>query len=227
MGRRRGGTGDATSALVESASSWAKAIGKEIQTVAPGALQGALTGFMTGGPAGAALGAVAGGVGAHMGSPATRGAAPGALASPTGDANIAAVQLLAALLRPEVIQALGAMASGSPAAPQTVSVAGTPVPVAAFANMIGALAGAASAQHTAQVPPSAASPAYLAGRPAATPGQRAEALLGLLHEAAREEAMSDWDDDDGEDVDEVDDWNEALMDRDLADLHRLEAEGDW
>lgn len=226
--RRRRGTApdlDATRALVESAGSWAKLVGKELQAAAPGAMQGALTGFMTGGPYGAALGAVAGGVGsavARHGSPPMSGAAA---AVPTGDTNVAAVQLLAALLRPEVVRALGAMAMGPSSAPASVSVAGTQVPIAAFANMISSLAGAAASQHHVQAPPSTGVPTYLAGHAAATPHQRAEVLLSLLHEAATEtydedDEDEDWDDD----VDETEQWNEALMDQDLADLARLEAE---
>jgi hypothetical protein len=226
-GRRVAGPGvGATSALVESAESWSKVVGKELQAAAPGAIQGALSGFMTGGPYGAALGAVAGGVGSAVAS--HKSPQPNAVA-PGGDANIAAVQLLAALLRPEVVRALGAIAMGPSAAPASVSVAGTQVPVAAFANMISTLAGAAAAQHHVQAPPSGGVPAYLAGQPAATPQQRAEVLLSLLHEAATEpydedDEPDDWDDDWNDELDEAARWNDALMEQDLADLARLEFE---
>ena len=219
--RRRRGTApdlEATSALVESAGSWAKVVGKELQAAAPGAIQGALSGFMAGGPYGAALGAVAGGVGSAVASHRS----PPASGAASGDTNVAAVQLLAALLRPEVVRALGAMAMGPSSAPASISVAGTQVPIAAFANMISSLAGAAASQHHMQAPPTAGVPTYLAGHAAATPQQRAEVLLSLLHEAATEtydedDESEDWDD-------EAEQWNEALMDQDHADLCRLEAE---
>ncbi|MBK9035863.1 MAG: hypothetical protein IPL61_32210 [Myxococcales bacterium] len=200
-----------TIALIEGASQWIKTVGRELQATAPGALQGALTGFMAGGPAGAAAGAVIGGVGSRL------GAAPAAGAPTTASVgNAAAIQLLAAILRPEVIQALGAMALGSSGA-ASVPVAGTPVPVAAFANMLGTLANQAAAQHHATLPPAAVAPAYSAG--ATAPRARAEALVALLADAA---------DDDLADVDEfadVDDsWSEAMAQRDLEDIDRLEAE---
>ena len=129
--------------LIENAGQWAKTAGRELQTVAPGAIQGALKGFMIGGPAGAALGAVAGGAGARLRSP-THAATPSAnltAANQSGAvANPAALQLLAALLRPEVIQALGAMSLGAAGVPQ-VPVAGQQVPIAAFANLLSTMAG--------------------------------------------------------------------------------------
>jgi hypothetical protein len=181
--------------LVDSATSWLKTVGNEIGKVAPGAIQGALTGFMTGGPAGAALGAVGGGASAYL-----KGTAPAPAMTPVvaQQPNAAALQLLAALLRPEVIQALGAIAN--PAGPQTVSVAGTQVPAAAVANLLASLAGNAVTPTMTALP-------------------RAEDVLSLLHEAAGE------DDDYREAWAEEDElWNEALDERDLADLERL---GDW
>ena len=177
--------------LLESVGQWTKVVGRELQATAPGAMQGALTGFMMGGPVGAVAGAAMGGAGARLGTASSSGAAGGA-------SNTAAVQLLAARLRPEVIQALGAMALG-PAGAGAVPVAGTQVPVAAFANMLGALSTQAAAQHGTRAP-----------------SARPEALLALLSDAA--------DDDDDDDDDAADGWDEALAERDLADLDRLEAE---
>jgi len=198
---------DETIALVESAHQWARATAHELRRVAPSAAQGALTGFMVGGPAGAAVGALAGGAG--------RGPAQdlGAPAAP-GIQNAAAVQLLGALLRPETIDALGALALGHAGNP-TVPVLGTRVPVAAFANLIAALATQAAVRHH-QTMSSVRAPSHHATRPpTAAPEKRAEALLALLAEAAT--------DDDGRDISTCcsDDY---ATERDLADLDRLEAE---
>jgi hypothetical protein len=100
-----------------------------------------------------------------------------------------------------VIQALGAIAH--PAKPQTVTVAGQDVPVAAIANMLANLAGNAVAPTMGVLP-------------------RAEEVLSLLHEAAADDAADDaeqgvWADEDAM-------WDEALDEEDLADLERL---GDW
>lgn len=187
--------------LIDSAGQWASVVGQHLQKAAPGAIQGALTGFMSGGPVGAVAGAAMGGASAYMKPGA---GAPGASAASGGAANPAALQLLAAILRPEVLQALGAMSAGASGA-QQISVAGQPVPVAAFANMLASVAGqAAFNHHTATPSPGAA----------AQPSVRAEELLSLLAEAA--------DDDEFDDDDDVfDAWAEAT---DLADLELLEAE---
>lgn len=213
--------------LIENAGQWAKMVGRELQTIAPGAIQGALTGLVTGGPAGAAMGAVAGGVGARLGSTARAPGQPANLAgSPVAGsvANPAALQLLAALLRPEVIQALGAMSLGA-AGVAHVPVAGQQVPVAAFANLLSTIAGQAAFAHHATTAP--ASPArYGAGSQASSPQVRAESLLRLLAEAeawdASNETDADTDADAEDDADgEVDHWAEEA---DLADIDRLEAE---
>ena len=181
--------------LIDSAGQWASVVGQQLQKVAPGAIQGALTGFMTGGPVGAVAGAAMGGASAYLNPGAASGGAAGAAANP------AALQLLAAILRPEVLQALGAMSAGASGA-QQVSVAGQQVPVAAFANMLANVAGKAAFTHHANVPsPAAASPAPV----------RAEELLELLAEAAEVEQHDD----------ASDAWAEAT---DLADLDRLESE---
>jgi hypothetical protein len=188
--------------LIDSAGQWASVVGQHLQKAAPGSLQGALTGFMSGGPVGAVAGAAMGGASAYLKPGA---GAPGAnAASGGGAANPAALQLLAAILRPEVLQALGAMSAGTSGA-QQISVAGQPVPVAAFANMLASVAGQAAFNHHAATPSPGA---------AAQPSVAAEQLLSLLAEAA--------DDDEFDDHDAVfDAWAEAA---DLADLELLEAE---
>ncbi len=192
--------------LIDSAGQWASVVGQHLQKAAPGAIQGALTGFMSGGPVGAVAGAAMGGASAYLKPGA--GAAGASAASGGGAANPAALQLLAALLRPEVLQALGAMSAGASGA-QQISVAGQPVPVAAFANMLASVAGQAAFNHHAATPSPGA---------AAQPSVRAEELLSLLAEAAADdEADDELDDHDAA----FDAWAEAA---DLADLELLEAE---
>jgi len=117
------------------------------------------------------------------------------------------------------VQALGAMALG-PAGAASIPVAGTPVPIAAFANLVATLAAQAAAQQHASTPAAVAVPAYLAGVANPTsPSARAEALLGLLAEAEFDE--SDLED---ADLDGAVALADALaMQRDLEDLDRLEA----
>lgn len=201
-----------TIALVEGARQWARSTARELRTAAPGAAQGALTGFLVGGPAGAAVGAVAGGMGqqGRQHTAAMSAAAPGV-------ENAAAVQLLGALLRPETMQALGALALGRAGAP-SVPVLGTRVPVTAFANLLATLATQAAARHHQTVFPARTARTHLPDRPGvAAPETRAEALLALLAEAAAV------DEEEG-DAPEVCGLDRAASQRDLADLDRLEAE---
>lgn len=209
--------------IIESAAQWVRVAGHELRAAAPGALQGALTGLLTAGPAGAAVGAVAGGVGSRVGAGApARSSGASARGVPS---NAAGAQLLAALLRPETMQALGALALGTAGA-SAVPVAGTQVPVAAFANLLATLAAHAAAQQHASTPPASATPAYLAGTNATTSVARAEALLALLAEAEATEAGVIEDDDAGGAGDDGwDGWQDARwVERDLTDLDRLEAE---
>src|SRR5262245_53725135 len=74
-------------------------------------LKGALTGFVAAGPVGALVGAGAGAIGASAGPVGSSAPGTGAVGSsaPAGQPfNPAALQLLASLLRPEVIYALAA-----------------------------------------------------------------------------------------------------------------------
>jgi hypothetical protein len=188
----------------------ARAAAPYLQKAAPGILQGAATGFLTGGPIGALVGGAAGGVSSLGARPApgVSPQAPQAGANPAV-ANPAALQLVATLLRPEVIDALMAMALGAQGAKQ-VPIAGANVPVGQVANLIQSLAERAVASH----PPTEAIPAYLAdaavrGENIAMPHVRADALHALVREA--------WEADEsfGEDIDE-----EAEA-RDLEDIYRL------
>jgi len=150
----------------------ASAIFSGLKRALPGALQGAAKGASKGaafGPWGAAIGGLVGAgssvLGSYMGggsggqpaspagaltalaAPATAPsgqAAPTALQGPVDASTTAAAQLLVMLLRPEVLRAVVALSLGADGASH-VSVGGTPVPVAAFANAIGELSARASA----------------------------------------------------------------------------------
>jgi len=103
--------------------------------------------------------------------------------------------VLAAILRPEFFDAFAAMAMGKGGLP-TIPVAGTPVPVTAFANMIQQLASQAAARHHELRGGEAGSGAwteYLEDIGAARPEDHANALLDLLSEAAEED--EEWDED--------------------------------
>lgn len=157
-----------------------------IQARGPDVLRGAVTGMLVGGPAGAAAGAIGGAAGVS----GRGGVALGAPAAP--DSAVAAASLLLAMLRPEVVQALVALAAGQ-AGVSTVPVAGVQVPIAAFANMIESLAATAGRAHAA---PALGIADYL--REAAHEGLdirsapvKAFALLTLLADAAEDDAEDD------------------------------------
>jgi hypothetical protein len=111
-------------------------------------------------------------------------ASPGAAGAPA--APSAAGQLLQAVTRPETLRALVSMAMG-PVGTVNVNVGTTPVPVAAFANMLGVLSTRAATEYgQARATPSPTAPAYmtdyageLTGDPALL-GNRADALYELL-----------------------------------------------
>lgn len=229
---------------LEDLAGIARTVGKHVKKAGPGALQGAVTGFLTGGPMGAALGAAAGAAQPYLGkagstaqpSPVAApqsppvGAAPQASgAGNTAVANPAALQLLLTMLRPEVTDALLAMALGRRGA-QTVPVGERDVPVAAFSNLIQSLAERASVDHHTSrragpyVPGhKTAIPRYLAGHVTraelASPEGRADALLRLLADAGDDAegalAEGDIEEDDERWLDEE---AEAL---DLAEIDRL------
>lgn len=116
-------------------------------------------------------------------------ASAGMLAPPSATAPQAAVNLLQTLMRPEVSQALMAMIMG-PTGRQDIDVNGTPVPTAAFANLLGSLANRAAAEYYATVPFDGenvprylidASGQYLADP--SNPDDRASVLLRLLNQS--------------------------------------------
>jgi hypothetical protein len=188
---------------LESVSSMVRTVGGALQQHGPGILKGAATGFLAGGPAGALVGGIGGGL-------SSAGVLPGAGAAPAGAqplavapvpgqpiANPAALQLLLTILRPEIVEALIAMALGRHGA-RGVEIAGQAVPVAAVSNLIHSLAEVASASHHAMRPqngvPRYLAPARMRGEDISSPEVRATALLELIHDA--------WDEDIDEGVDE-------------------------
>lgn len=187
---------------LEDLAGAARSIAPHIAKAAPGALKGAATGFLTGGPAGAVVGGIGGGL---AGSGAISGS--GRNVQPTGRAqpgasivNPAALQLLLTLLRPEVVEALIAMALGRNGS-SGVDIAGQAVPVAAISNLIQSLAETASMTHHATDPrhgvPRYLSEARRRGEDIGSPRVRTAALLQLVHEA--------WDDDIAEGDQQLDD----------------------
>jgi hypothetical protein len=132
-------------------------------------------------------------------SKATGGQGPSAAPHPgapgvASSSPPAASQLLQTVLRPETLQALVSMAMG-PTGKPNVSVGGTPVPVAAFSNLIGTLAGRAEAEsRAAEAMARESVPAYLqdyAGEAKGDPAvaeSRAEALFELLEASESGEA---------------------------------------
>ena len=102
--------------------------------------------------------------------------------------SLAAAQLLALLFRPELLDALIAMAMG-PAGRRSVVVGDVPVPPGAFTNLLGTLAGEAAAQYNASIDNAAEPvPRYLLdaeGMPrcdVTDPRERAEVLWETLNE---------------------------------------------
>lgn len=196
----------------ESAEGFFDDLGKFALKAAPSVLPvaGQILGGVVGGPAGAALGgslgSLAGGAVSSlagpkpappppppmpMAPPAAVAAGPPASAPivPASGGAPAAGQLLQAVTRPETLQALASMAMGA-LGKQNVTVGNTPVPLTAFSNMLGALAGRAEAEYNTALSQNAgAIPSYLldyAGEPKGDPaiaGNRADALCALLSAA--------------------------------------------
>ncbi|HEX6749584.1 MAG TPA: hypothetical protein VF092_19975 [Longimicrobium sp.] len=181
-----------------------------------------------------------------------RPAVPAATPAPVPAGAPAANQLLQTLFRPETLQALLAMALGN-AGRGEVPVGDTPVPVGAFANLIGVLAGQAGAELPAADPGGDGGgdggngsgedyPAYLAGpggAPMVDPAVPEERAAALLHHLARAEAMEaaygeaddeDYGEDDEDWQEDDEDWGEddleSMYDEaELEDLYESDLEG--
>lgn len=166
---------------------------------AGGVLQGILGGGGAGGlgqVAQTALGALGGPAGAVGGAPATGIAqtGPGAL-DRLGRGTPAAGQLINLLGSREMKRALQAMML-SPIGRQSVPVAGTPVPVGAFANLLGTVANQAQAEFNAMLGPQPEGfPEYLVESTGefrcdpVDPAQRAEVLWQMLQQSAAFESI--------------------------------------
>ena len=149
-----------------------------VQRAAPAVLQGAASGYLAGGPAGAVFGGALGALGVPPHAPvAGRSQAV---------ANPAALELLLTVLRPEIVEALVALALGRLGAP-AVPVAGVPVPVAAVPNLVQSLAEQAAVAHppiAARRVPAYLGEAYTRGEDIGSPMVQAESLRALLRESA-------------------------------------------
>jgi hypothetical protein len=138
-----------------------------------------------------------------------------------GDRTNPAGVLLGLLHRPELLQALGAMALGS-AGRTDIPVGGTPIPASAFANLLSVLGSKAFAKAESIAEPSEDLPEYLytngtlAVDPT-VPSDRAGQLLKMLGEASVEMPPAY-----GTEFTESDEDYDAL---DIAELELLEAEG--
>lgn len=220
--------GSASAEDIESFLSGLKKVGgvvtKALPTVLP--VVGTVAGTAFGGPVGAALGGTLGNLAGGSVQAATAGGKPGgkrrrpkpaafaktalkgakAVAGAIAPAGSpAAAQLLGVLNRPEILQSLMAMIAG-PAGRPNIPVAGNPVPVGAFANLIGTLANQAAAEYNATAAQEGESiPTYLLSESGdflvdpAVPEERAGVLLSMLNQSAVESDESDesdieWDD---------------------------------
>ncbi|MGE5527408.1 MAG: hypothetical protein ACM3Q9_01950 [Methanosarcina sp.] len=168
-----------------------RTLGNVARSAAP-VLQRALPGIVSGAAGGAALGpfgalggALLGGLGGALGGggaaaprpPAGRPAAP----APAGGAGPSGAisQLLAVLGSPTTQQALSSMMLGRAGSPTVGTPTGSQLPVAAITNLLGMLAGRASAEWEALVPSVEAEGAGEAFASAA-PEARAEWVLSQL-----------------------------------------------
>jgi hypothetical protein len=171
---------------------FASTAGKTILKAAPSILPaaGTLIGTAFGGPIGAQLGGTLGSLaGGAIGS--ATGAGAGGHAAPH-----AAGQLLQTILNPQTLQAIASMALG-PIGKPNVSVGGTSVPVGAFTNLLGTLAGRAEAEYNESIAATRGNaPSYMldyAGEAKGDPAvaqHRAEALFELLESAQPDAAES-------------------------------------
>jgi hypothetical protein len=207
--RGRNMDAEAMEGFFDDLGKFASSAGKTILKAAPAILPvaGGVIGTAFGGPVGAMLGqklgSLAGGaIGSATGQPAPPGGGGGmggllgGLGGLLGGGgSSAAGQLLQAFLKPQTLQAVSSMALGALGKPN-VSVGGTQVPVSAFTNLLGMLAGRAEAEYNASMAArSTGVPEYMqdyAGEAKGDPAvaeHRAAALYELL-EAAQESGES-------------------------------------
>jgi hypothetical protein len=179
---------DAADFLDEAVSLWND---RNLQ-VTSGAARGALLGFAAGGYPGAVAGSVKGGFSASRPKPSPASPPSSVQGNTAPVPNEAALQLLAAILRPEMLEALAALSLGRHGA-TTIPVAGTPVPVDAFAGMLQQLASRVQA-HNHRLNFSRAEEAWAGFREDLDLDdtvEHSEALLELLSEAALDDEGDD------------------------------------
>jgi hypothetical protein len=240
---------------VEQAEGFFDDLGRFALKAAPAVLPvaGQVLGTVVGGPAGAALGgslgSLAGGAISNLAGPRPAPsppppppmpmvAPPAAAAPPAAPAPIvpasggapAAGQLLQAVTRPETLQALASMAMGI-LGKQNVNVGSTPVPLTAFSNMLGALAGRAEAEYNTAMSQNVGSvPDYLldyAGEPKGDPaiaGNRANALYALLNAAGESEAAESGEGAEAEAAEGIGEWESEADAIELVEMAESEAE---
>jgi hypothetical protein len=169
----------------------ARAAAPVVQRALPGVVSGAMGGAALG-PFGMLGGALLGGIGSALGPggrpqpadvpaglirppvPQPAGTPPGAVGPP-----LAVAQLLGALGSPTVQRALGSMLLGRAGARTVPTAGGTEVPVAAITNLLGMLAGRASAEWE-MIAPSPEAESFAEGLDFAAPEVRAEWLFERL-----------------------------------------------
>jgi hypothetical protein len=180
--------------LGKFASSAGKAVLKAAPSVLP--IAGRVVGTVFGGPAGGALGGSLGSLAGGAIGAATGQGAGASQGSPLGAllGSPAAGQLLQTVLKPQTLQALSSMALG-PLGKPNIPVGGMSVPVSAFSNLLGVLAGRAEAEYNASVSSARGDvPKYMQdyageakGDPA-IPEHRAGALYELLEFESEQES---------------------------------------
>lgn len=192
---------EAMEGFLSDLGKFASSAGQTLLKAAPSILPvaGQVVGTAFGGPVGAAiggqLGSLAGGaLGAATGQ---RPGAPGLPGIGSLLGSPAAGQLLQTMFKPQTMQALMSMALG-PLGKPNVPVAGTPVPVGAFSNLLGMLAGKAEAEYNEAIASTrGAVPKYMqdyAGEAKGDPAvseDRAQALYDLLEFSKSEQEAAE------------------------------------
>ena len=149
-----------------------------------------------------------------------------------GAGSPSASQLLHTITRPETLAALASMAMGS-SGRTDIPVGGTTIPVSAFSNLIGVLAGQAESEYSESIARAeSALPEYMVGASGEARGDpaieehRASALYEFLNEAewaeyAEQSEQSEWESESSE-------WSESGFESeseaDAAELVELELE---
>ena len=192
-------------------SAAARAAAPVVQRALPGIVSGAAGGAALG-PMGMLGGALLGGVGSALGggqppAGAAAPAAPGIAQAPAGrpaaapsGPTAAVAQLLAVLGSPTVQQALNAMMLGGAGARTVAGTTGSQLPVAAITNLLGTLAGRASAEWEMVVPSEALGEGYAESVDMGSPESRGAWIFERLSpppaaHAAHESTDATWVDD--------------------------------